>query len=156
MFAAATASMSLAALGNLNALIFNNVEATYLALLFPMVYVLAERMELGFVRGMKPGTMKVQTVVAWSAVLLAFASSEIHIMPYSQSAMIVSIILIFSLMMNSMRFDPAFGRLRRQGRFQAFMRAGVLLSFFWLFLGLVLFALQLVVGHGFMDAATHQ
>lgn len=155
VFAAAIASMSLTAIGNLNALIFDNVKVTYLALLFPIIYVLAERMELGFVSGMKTGIMKAQAFIAWVTILLAFAAAEIHVAPYSQALMIASILLLFSLTMVSVRFDPAFRKLRRQGRFQSFMRAGVLLSFFWLILGLILFVLQVVVGHGFLDAATH-
>ncbi len=155
VFAAAIASMSMAAIGNFNALIFNNVWITYLALLFPIIYVLAERMELGFVRGMKTSVMKAQAFIAWITVLLAFAAAEIHMNPYSRDMMLASIMLLFTLTMVSVRFDPAFRRLRKQGRFQYFMRYGVLLSFFWLFLGFLLFALQVIAGQGFLDAATH-
>ena len=155
VFAASIASISLTAFANFNALIFNNVELTYIALLFPIIYILAERMELGFVRGMKPRIMKLQAFIAWVSVLLAFVSAEMHLTPYSQVAMAVSIILLSALTMISVWFDPAFRRLRRQGKFQSFMRTGVLLSFFWLFLGLFLFVLQLIVGQGYLDAATH-
>lgn len=155
VFAASIASISLTAFANFNALIFNNVELTYIALLFPIIYILAERMELGFVRGMKPSIMKLQAFIAWVSVLLAFVSAEMHLTPYSQVAMAVSIILLSALTMISVWFDPAFRRLRRQGKFQSFMRTGVLLSFFWLFLGLFLFVLQLIAGHGYLDAATH-
>ena len=155
VFAASIASISLTAFANFNALIFNNVELTYIALLFPIIYILAERMELGFVRGMKPRIMKLQAFIAWVSVLLAFVSAEMHLTPYSQVAMAVSIILLSALTMISVWFDPAFRRLRRQGKFQSFMRTGVLLSFFWLFLGLFLFVLQLIVGQGYLDATTH-
>ena len=99
--------------------------------------------------------MKLQAFIAWVSVLLAFVSAEMHLTPYSQVAMAVSIILLSALTMISVWFDPAFRRLRRQGKFQSFMRTGVLLSFFWLFLGLFLFVLQLIVGQGYLDAATH-
>ena len=155
VFAAAIASMSLTAFGNLNALITYNVELTYLALLFPIIYVLAERMELGFVRGMKQDIMKVQVFIAWLAVILAFAAVELHRTPYNQGAMFVSILLVLTLTMISVKYDPAFRRLRIHGRFQSFMRTGILLSFFWLVLGLILFVLQLILGHGFLDPATH-
>lgn len=155
VFAAAIASMSLTAIGNINALIVYNVELTYLALLFPIIYVLAERMELGFVRGMRQGIIKVQVLIAWLAVILAFAAAEMHVTPYSQEAMFASISLVLALTLISVRYDPAFRKLRMRGRFQAFMRAGILISFFWLVLGLILFVLQLILGQGFLDPAAH-
>ena len=155
VFAAAIAAMLLSAIGNLNSLIAYNVDLTYLALLFPIIYVLAERMELGFVRGMKQSVLKVQVFIAWSAVLLAFAALEIQIAPFSQVATFCSILFVLALTIISVRYDPAFRRLRIRGRFQSFMRTGVLLSFFWLVLGLILFVMQLVLWHGFLDPATH-
>ncbi len=155
IFGAAIASMALAAVGNLTFFIFDNVEATYLALLFPIIYILAERMELGFVRGMKKRILAMQTFIAWSAVILAFTAVTVPTNFSKQAAMYISIGLVISLILISMYFDPAFRKLRRRGKFQRFMRSGVITSFFWLMLGLALFVLQMATGHGYLDAATH-
>lgn len=155
VFAAAIASMSLAAIGNMNSLLYSNVKLTFLALLFPILYILAERMELGFVRGMGARIMALQAYIAWFAVGMAFVSVEVPDKFISRFAMVISIILVAILTGISIKFDPAFRKIKRNGRFQHFMRAGIQISFFWLLLGLILFMLQAIIGHGYLDPATH-
>lgn len=155
VFAAAIASMSLAAIGNMNSLLYSNMKLTFLALLFPILYILAERMELGFVRGMGARIMALQAYIAWFAVGMAFVSVEVPDKFISRFAMVLSIILVAILTGISIKFDPAFRKIKRNGRFQHFMRAGIQISFFWLALGLILFMLQAIIGHGYLDPATH-
>ncbi|ARD85578.1 hypothetical protein FAD_1739 [Ferroplasma acidiphilum] len=155
VFAAAIASMSLAAIGNMNSLLYSDVKLTFLALLFPILYILAERMELGFVRGMGARIMALQAYIAWFAVGMAFVSVEVPDKFISRFAMVLSIILVAILTGISIKFDPAFRKIKRNGRFQHFMRAGIQISFFWLALGLILFMLQAIIGHGYLDPATH-
>ncbi|WP_276935387.1 NnrS family protein [Ferroplasma acidiphilum] len=155
VFAAAIASMSLAAIGNMNSLLYSDVKLTFLALLFPILYILAERMELGFVRGMGARIMALQAYIAWFAVGMAFVSVEVPDKFISRFAMVLSIILVAILTGISIKFDPAFRKIKRNGRFQHFMRAGIQISFFWLLLGLILFMLQAIIGHGYLDPATH-
>ncbi|MGE9811375.1 NnrS family protein [Ferroplasma acidiphilum] len=155
VFAAAIASMFLAAIGNMNSLLYSNMKLTFLALLFPILYILAERMELGFVRGMGARIMALQAYIAWFAVGMAFVSVEVPDKFISRFAMVLSIILVAILTGISIKFDPAFRKIKRNGRFQHFMRAGIQISFFWLALGLILFMLQAIIGHGYLDPATH-
>ncbi len=51
IFGAAIIAMTLSAVVNMNHLITESTEISYLVLLFPAIYIIAERIELGFVRG---------------------------------------------------------------------------------------------------------
>ncbi|MHB1708622.1 MAG: hypothetical protein ACYCT2_04010 [Thermoplasmataceae archaeon] len=152
---ASIAAMALSAVVNLNAIIAWNTPATFLALLFPIIYVLAERMELGFVRGMKNRLMMFQALIAWVSVTLAFIPAEFGTSYFHTVSMYASITLLFVMILLSMIFDPTFGPGRRRGKFQRFMRTGIIAAYFWLILGTSLFVVQVYVGSGFLDPATH-
>ncbi|MCL4336264.1 MAG: NnrS family protein [Candidatus Thermoplasmatota archaeon] len=154
VFGAAIFAMALSAFSNMGFVITGNTGLTYLALLFPVIYVLAERMELGFVRGMKSRTTKIQVYVSWVAVISAFVSAESNALLH-YAAMYVSIAFIGFLIAVSVLYDPTFHGARRKNRFQNFMRTGVIISYLWLILGLLLFTAQLIAGHGFLDPAAH-
>ena len=155
VFGASIGAMILAAIANMGFLIVGNTTITYLALLFPIIYVLAERIELGFVRGMKEKTIMIQAFIAWASVILAFFATELGGNASRIPVMYASIILVTLFVGISVRFDPAFRKGKRTGRFQSFMRFGVILSYLWLVLGLILFALQMKCGSGFLDPAAH-
>lgn len=155
VFGAAVFALALTAAANLNHFITDSTELSYLALLFPVLYVMAERMELGFVRGMKSSQIRIQAAFAWLSVILAFLSVELEIGMLPSILMLGSIAFLIALVLVSLAYDPTFRKLRNKGRLQSFMQKGIVISYLWLFLGVALFILQIIRGHGFLDPAAH-
>ena len=155
VFGAAVLALALSAAANISHFITDSTELSYLALLFPVIYVMAERMELGFVRGMKVSQIRIQAVFAWLSVILAFLSVELEFGLLPSILMGASIAFILALVLVSLAYDPTFRKLRNRSRLQSFMQKGILISYAWLFLGLALFILQIGRGHGFLDPAAH-
>lgn len=152
---AATAALFLAAISNLNVFIPDSVQATYLILLFPLIYILAERFELGFIRGMKNSIIFLEAILAWLVVLFGFISTQIPLARPYNSLMYLSISLLFVMIILSIRYDPAFHRTGMKGRFDIYMRAGIVTSYFWLIVGVILFTLRAYGITGILDPATH-
>lgn len=59
------------------------------------------------------------------------------------------------MVLSTTNFDPSFRKNPWKGKFQVYMRTGVIVAYFWLFLGLALFAIQLTTSEDILDAATH-
>jgi hypothetical protein len=152
---AAILAMALAATANLNLFITESTELAYMTLLFPVLYVLAERMELGYVRGMKTSLIRVQSILSWILVIVAFMSVEINIGTLPGILMLISITILIALILVSIYYDPTFRHLKKKSHLQSFMQKGIIISYLWLFLGLLLFILQVIRGHGFLDPAAH-
>lgn len=155
VFGAAVAAIVLTALTNSEVNIPLSVQLTYLGLLFPIIYILAERIELGFVRGMKKGIVLLESVLAWLAVISGFISSTFQYHPISYLAMYSSIFFLSLMILISVRYDPAFHRTKKRGRFEIFMKTGIVVAYFWLILGIILFTLQAEGIPGLLDPATH-
>lgn len=155
IFGAAISCIALSAFANAFALIWMNVELTYLALLFPVIYVLAERMELGFVRGMSTEAIRIQAILAWAIVILSFISVEGRNSIATFLSLYASVLLLITVILYSMVYDPAFHGRKRKGRFQSYMRAGVVTAYAWLFLGLSLFMVQFWFPYDILDPAAH-
>lgn len=155
VFSAAILAMVLSPISNLNHIITGNTEFSYLVLLFPVIYVLAERMELGFVRGMKRNDIQTLAAFAWVSVIFAFASVEVEPGIMSPILMTVSLVFLFSLVVGTIVYDPSFRKLRRNSRLQSYVKKGVIISYIWLFIGIGLYLLQDFLGHGYLDPAAH-
>ena len=147
--------ISLSSIANMNHIITYNTQFAFLVLLFPVIYVLAERVELGFVRGMSSGIIRSQTVIGWTAVILAFLSVETEGFPFSMPLLASSITLLLIMAITSIIFDPNFRKRMKKSHFQTFMKTGILISYFWLLSGIILFITQIVYGHGYLDPAAH-
>ncbi|QRF76454.1 hypothetical protein Thermo_01976 [Thermoplasmatales archaeon] len=152
---AAILGMFLSAIANLNQFITESNELTYLVLLFPVVYVLAERMELGYIRGMKVSFIRTQSILSWILVITAFLSVEINVGPFPRLLMLTSIAILIFLVVGSVYFDPSFRHLIKKNRLQSYIQKGIVISYLWLFLGIILFIMQAILGHGFLDPAAH-
>lgn len=152
---AAIFAMALSSIANLNHFITESPELTYLVLLFPIIYVLAERIELGYVRGMKTPLIRIQSILSWILVILAFLSVETGQVPFPQILMLISIAILTVMVLVSLFYDPVFRSMKKKSRLQSYMQRGIIISYVWLFLGLALFTLQIVRGHGFLDPAAH-
>ncbi len=155
MFGASAFAITLTASANMSSTIWMNIKLTYLALLFPVIYIVAERVELGFIRGMGKKTIAIQAALSWIIVITAFASIEYPQPVKGSIIMGISIVILLFMIFNALRFDPSFHRSPRQGKFQFYLRIGVITAYFWLLLGLALFALQLTTSEDILDAATH-
>lgn len=155
VFGAAVFALTLSAVANLNHFITDSTEFSYLVLLFPVVYIIAERMELGFVRGMKLSMIRVLGILSWISVIIAFSSAELGSGFVARVLTGASIAILLSVILTSMAYDPTFRKLRKKSRLQSFMQKGIVISFIWLFLGIALFMLQLIQGHGLLDPAAH-
>jgi len=152
---AAILGMFLSAIANINRFITDSSELTYLVLLFPVVYVLAERMELGYVRGMKASFIRIQSILSWILVITAFLSVEINVGPLPGLLMLASIAILIFLVIGSIYYDPSFRHLIKKNRLQSYIQKGIVISYLWLVLGIILFIMQAILGHGFLDPATH-
>ena len=155
IFGASAASIAFSAFANTTSPIWMNVQLTYLALLFPIIYIMAERVELGFVRGMNRRTIALQAALSWSIVISGFVAAEYPHYPFRNFAMGSSILLLLFMILSTVNFDPSFRKSQRKGKFQVYMRTGVAVAYFWLFLGLALFTIQLTTSEDILDAATH-
>ena len=155
MFGASAVAITFTAFANMSSTIWMNIRLTYLALLFPVIYIVAERVELGFIRGMDKKIIALQASLSWIIVITAFASVEYPQPVKGSIIMGSSIVILLFMIFNALRFDPSFHRSPRQGKFQVYLRIGVIIAYFWLFLGLGLFALQLTTSEDMLDAATH-
>ncbi len=155
VFGAAVFALALSALANVNRFITDSTELSYLVLLFPVIYIMAERIELGFVSGMKPSLIRLMAILSWFSVTTAFGSAELNTGMIARILMGVSIAPVLSMIVCTMIYDPTFRKLRKKSKLQSFMQKGIIISFIWLFLGLALFLLQIMLGHGFLDPAAH-
>jgi hypothetical protein len=155
MFGASVAAIALTAIANMSSTIWMNIQLTYLALLFPIIYIVAERVELGFIRGMGRKVIGLQAALSWIIVLTAFASVEYP--QYFGRSLIMgsSIIILLLMILTALRFDPSFHSSPRRGKFQTYLRTGVIVAYSWLFIGIALFAFQLTTSEDILDAATH-
>lgn len=155
MFGASAAAIVLSAISNMKSPIWMNVQLSYLALLFPIIYIIAERVELGFVRGMSSQTLSFQATLSWLVVIMAFISAEIPGSLTESIILAVSIFFLFLVIVSALRFDPSFHRMPQKGKFQSYLRIGVMTAYFWLFFGLLLFTIQLTTSQDILDEATH-
>lgn len=155
VFSASIFAMVLSPISNFNHVITGNTEFSYLVLLFPVIYVLAERMELGFVRGMKQSEIRTVALFSWISVVLAFVSVEVETSVLSPILMSISILFLLMLVLGTIVYDPSFRKLRRKTRLQSYIQKGVVISYIWLFIGIGLYILQILKGHGFLDPAAH-
>jgi hypothetical protein len=126
-----------------------------LMLSFPILYIFGERIELGLMRGIKHGYMLLMKISAVLIPSLLFISSilqdEIEIRLLFDLALLPIFLFIFSVTI----FDPVFRIRHPRGKLQRFMGAGILSSYIWIWIGLILYIIQVNISHGYMDAATH-
>ncbi len=155
VFGAATAAIFFSAISNSEVTIPASVHLTYLVLLFPIIYILAERIELGFIRGMKNAVISLEVILAWLAVLTGFISTQFPLAQLDNIAMYLSISFLSMMIVLSIRYDPAFHKTRIRGRFETYMRTGIIVSYFWLIIGVILFAFRASGTTGILDPATH-
>ncbi|GEM_PF-6756302 len=144
---------SLAVVSTLNGIMYSGSMAL-LATVFPVLYVIAERIELGFMRGMSQRLIETETVLG--ALLLAmFLDFSIQPGPLSVIPSNAGLFFLGAFSAIAARYDPAFRRSTWKGPLQRFMNRGVAIAYVWLFTGILLFSLSVNGYNGLLDAATH-
>lgn len=155
IFGAGISAITLTSLANFTLDIPQSVQLTYLSLLFPTIYILAERIELGFIRGMKRNILATESVLSWLTVALGFISVESPLDSTRSPIMFASIFFLSVIVMISIRFDPVFRKVAVKGRFEMYMKTGIVIAYSWLVIGIVLFSIRLFGVTGLLDPATH-
>ncbi len=128
-------------------------------LLFPMIFVLGERIELGKFQYFpyKKLANRLVLIVLSASVSLTFISSVFWTSNGQLSELLLSSALACLLIASVVTF--AIERKRKQypvrTSLQAYVDKGILIAYFWLFLGVLLFLLRVSGITGLYDAAIH-
>ena len=126
-----------------------------LMLSFPVIYIFGERIELGLMRGIKHSymlSMKISAVLIPSLLFISsILQNEIEIRLLFDLALVPMFLFVSVVSV----FDPVLRIRHPRGKLQKFMGAGILSSYIWIWIGLILYIIQANVSHGYMDAATH-
>ncbi|MEM3676474.1 MAG: NnrS family protein [Thermoplasmataceae archaeon] len=126
-----------------------------LMLSFPIIYVLGERIELGQMRGIPGiwiGLMKILSVLGPVSL---FIGNLVYRGIVENMLIDAGLASLSGMALISLYHDPAIRISKVNRKLQSYMRLGIRSSYAWLILGIILYALQVNVSRGFMDAATH-
>ncbi len=126
-----------------------------LLLSFPILYILGERIELGQMRNIGNSKMRMLFISAILIPVFLFVSILLQFRFIDQVLFDGSILFLTLMVYISIKFDPLTRKLKIHGKFQSFMQLGVVSSYAWLLVGIVLYFIQVNVERGFMDPATH-
>lgn len=146
-------SLSAIAESYLNAL--NSSTVALLLLSFPIIYVLGERIELGQMRGIKRRSVLFLESSTVAVPFMLFIATLVGESNTSWLLFNLPLILLILMCAVTALHDPSIRISKLGGTLQSFMRFGIRSSYVWLFLGLILYAVQHDIAKGFMDPATH-
>ncbi len=135
--------------------VVDDMPMALLILSFPILYVLAERVELGFVRGMPKKATFLVVAFAWAIVLLLSTSVLLGSDPSGKWLFDISALIFLGIIGLLLRYDPAFRKSPRSSRLQAFMKRGVIISYIWIVTGILLFLVRNSTNLDILGPATH-
>jgi hypothetical protein len=134
------------------------VESAAVALLllsFPVIYILGERIELGQMRSIGKNTMRFLIFSSAMIPVLLFLATFVPSAITNRVLFDVSITFLLILTLSSIKFDLSTRKLKNPGKLQSYMQFGIVSSYAWLLVGIILYIIQVNVARGFMDSATH-